>query len=76
VSSATCQYLDPLLADTLDYRLAFQPPGAISPCIDNGINSGCPADDFEGNPRPVDIPGVANYGASAFCDMGAYEVQP
>ena len=33
------------------------------------------AADRDGNARPVDIPDVRNYGADAFTDMGAYEMQ-
>jgi hypothetical protein len=35
-----------------------------SPAIDSGRNSGCPAADLDGNPRPY----------NGVCDMGAYEV--
>lgn len=39
-----------------------------SPAIDAGDNSGCPATDERGDPRPAGEPAV--------CDIGAYEAQP
>lgn len=47
-----------------DYRLA-----AGSPCIDAGTNTGAPAFDANGLPRPVD----GNGDGVATADMGAYE---
>ena len=45
-----------------------------SPCIDMGIDDGAPIEDFEGNSRPVDIPGVGHEETDT-TDMGAYEYQ-
>jgi len=39
----------------MDYHLRGE-----SPCIDTGTSIGCPTIDIEGNPRPVDVPGVSN----------------
>jgi parallel beta-helix repeat protein len=44
-----------------------------SPCIDSASTTG-PNDDLDGNPRPVDIPGIGRDGDGAF-DMGCYEFQ-
>jgi hypothetical protein len=44
-----------------------------SPCIDSASTTG-PSEDLDGNPRPVDIPGIGRDGAGAF-DMGCYEFQ-
>jgi hypothetical protein len=62
--------VDPLFVNPEegDFRLL-----ANSPCIDSGTVVAL-AEDIEGNPRPVDIPGVGHSGAAAF-DMGAYELQ-
>jgi parallel beta helix pectate lyase-like protein len=49
-----------------DYRLL-----ADSACIDSGSTDG-PEVDFDGNIRPVDIPGIGRDGEGAF-DIGAYE---
>ena len=51
-----------------DFRLA-----ADSPCIDTGTRTEL-LTDLEGNPRPVDIPGVGRDGTGDEFDMGAYEV--
>lgn len=51
-----------------DFRLAPD-----SPCIDSGTGTGLLAD-LEGNPRPVDIPGIGRDGTGDEFDMGAYEV--
>ena len=61
---------DPLFVDpeNENYRLQLG-----SPCIDSASTTG-PSNDLDGNPRPVDIPGIGRDGAGAF-DMGAYEVQ-
>jgi hypothetical protein len=37
----------------MDYHLRED-----SPCIDTGTSVGCPTIDIEGNPRPIDVPGV------------------
>jgi len=42
-----------------------------SPAIDSGVNTGCPATDARGEPRPVD----GNDDSTATCDVGAYEYQ-
>ena len=47
-----------------NYRLAFG-----SPAIDAGGNTGCPATDLDGLPRPAD----GNGDGTAVCDPGAYE---
>ncbi|MDP8249141.1 MAG: right-handed parallel beta-helix repeat-containing protein [Candidatus Tritonobacter lacicola] len=52
-----------------DYRLQED-----SPCIDMGIDAGAPRLDFEGTPRPVDIPGVGHEVTNT-TDMGAHEYQ-
>ena len=39
----------------MDYHLREE-----SLCIDTGTGIGCPTIDIEGNPRPVDMPGVSN----------------
>ena len=60
---------DPLLSgradnggETLTHAIS-----ALSPVIDAGTNSGCPATDQKGVARPQD-------GGTANCDIGAYEV--
>lgn len=62
--------VDPLFVNPAegDFRLQSN-----SPCIDSGTVV-AQAEDIEGNPRPVDIPGVGHSGPAAF-DMGAYELQ-
>ena len=52
-----------------DYRLGFS-----SAAIDTGTIVSAPKIDFDGNPRPVDIPGRGASGLNAF-DIGAYEAQ-
>lgn len=80
VDTSKCLLADPLFDDLVDFRLCYTPPNCISPCIDRGANAGAtpyemvPADDIEYNARPVDLNGVANYGPSAYCDIGAYEI--
>jgi hypothetical protein len=61
---------DPLFVDPENENYRLQ---AGSPCIDSASTTG-PFNDLDGNPRPVDIPGVGRDGAGAF-DMGAYELQ-
>jgi len=56
-------------AELEDFRLLPD-----SPCIDSASVEG-PGTDLDGNPRPIDIPGVGRDGEGAF-DMGAYEYQP
>ncbi|UCG59896.1 MAG: hypothetical protein JSU70_10320, partial [Phycisphaerales bacterium] len=60
---------DPLFADpdNGDYHLL---PG--SPCIDAGTDAGVYSD-FEGSPRPIDLPGIDNNGLRPDFDMGVYE---
>jgi hypothetical protein len=62
--------VDPLFVNPEEGDFRLQ---ANSPCIDAGTVVAL-AEDIEGNPRPVDIPGVGHSGAAAF-DMGAYELQ-
>jgi predicted outer membrane repeat protein len=57
-------FLDP---DNGDFRLQ---PG--SPCIDSASATG-PAFDLDGNPRPIDVPGVGRDGTGDEFDMGAFE---
>ncbi|MBK7425684.1 MAG: hypothetical protein IPI60_00910 [Saprospiraceae bacterium] len=54
--------IDPLFVNEIggDYRLQ-----ACSPAVDAGTTTGAPADDLDGNPRPM----------NAGIDMGAYEYQ-
>lgn len=54
---------DPMFVAPDDFHL--QP---CSPAIIAGTNTGAPADDLDGNPRPFDP-----YGFGAVTDMGAYE---
>lgn len=68
---------DPLFVDPAngDFRL-----GAGSPCIDAGDNAAArfiPSSDLGGQPRFVDIPGVADSGVgpAPIIDMGAFERQ-
>ena len=57
---------DPLYVDAAHGDLHLQ---AGSPAIDAGTNSGAPAVDLDGNPRPID----GNGDGTATTDMGAYE---
>ena len=61
---------DPLFVDLEDGDFHLKPE---SPCIDTGSTIG-PEDDLDGNPRPVDVPGLGRDGIDAY-DMGAYEFQ-
>jgi predicted outer membrane repeat protein len=45
---------------------------AGSPCIDAGTNSGAPAFDLDGTPRPIDGKGTG----TAITDLGAFEYKP
>ena len=60
-------YYDPLFADrdAGDFRIL-----AGSPAVDAGFDTGL-TEDFDGLPRPVDIPGV---GTTDIYDIGAYEL--
>jgi hypothetical protein len=62
---------NPQLADISSLDLRLQ---ATSPCIDAGTVTGVLAD-FEGSPRPVDIPGLGRDGTCDAFDIGAYEYQ-
>ena len=57
---------DPLFVDAVNDDLHLQD---ISPCIDTGTADGAPADDLDGNYRPVSSGDDIGY------DMGAYEYQ-
>mgnify|MGYP006277999311 CR=1 FL=1 len=61
-------YYDPLFVnrEAGDYRIL-----AGSPAVDAGMDTGL-TEDFDGNPRPVDIPGV---GTTDIYDIGAFELQ-
>jgi hypothetical protein len=61
---------DPLFVDPENDNYRLQ---AGSACIDSGWTEG-PEVDLDGDPRPIDIPGVGRDGPGAF-DMGAYEFQ-
>ena len=54
-------------SDPGDYRLL-----ASSPCVDSGTSAYAPSWDLNGNPRPIDIPGVGAKGLTF--DMGCYEL--
>lgn len=56
--------MDPLFADANDFHLQ-----ACSPAIDAGNNTGAPANDHDGNPRPFSPMGYD----PATVDMGTYE---
>jgi hypothetical protein len=63
------QFVGPVAASAAptaagNYRLGFG-----SPAIDSGVNTGCPVNDLDGNPRPND----GNGDEIVICDMGAYE---
>ncbi len=57
---------DPRFVDAANGNLRL---GFGSPAIDAGTNSGCPATDIDGLPRPAD----GNGDSTSTCDMGAYE---
>jgi len=64
---------DPMFIDpgNGDYHLQ-----ADSCCIDAGINEGAPDTDFEGDPRPYNVPDVDNNGDLPEFDIGADEYVP
>ena len=62
--------LSPLIDDGSGIMTQALLPG--SPAIDAGDDSGCPATDQRGLPRPTD----GNGDSMATCDIGAYELQP
>jgi len=51
-----------------DYHLQL-----ASPCIDAGYDQDVPDSDFDGEPRPMDVPAVDNNGPRAEYDIGADE---
>jgi len=61
---------DPLFVNPEEGDFRLQ---ANSPCIDTGTSVGL-FQDIDGNPRPLDVPGVGIDGEGAF-DIGAYEFQ-
>ncbi|MCA9444238.1 MAG: right-handed parallel beta-helix repeat-containing protein, partial [Candidatus Omnitrophica bacterium] len=63
---------DPLFMDSEngDFRLQEN-----SPCIDTASTEG-PLTDIDGNPRPIDLPGVGRDGTGDEFDMGPYERVP
>ncbi len=63
---------DPLVIDVTHGNFHLLPN---SPCIDAGVNKGVTVD-FEGNPRPIDVPGVGADGTGEEYDMGPYEFVP
>jgi len=52
----------------VDHHLRFN-----SPCIDTGTYSGAPSADFDGEPRPIDVPGLGLDGLGVEYDIGADE---
>ncbi len=60
---------DPATIDDNDFHVV-----AISPCVDSADNDApqLPAEDFEGDPRPVDVPGTPDTGNGTppLADMG------
>ena len=82
----TCIYWDPFIVDyspSSEFRLTCDLEVGYSKCIDEGHNPGAlysgyadvPTIDKDGNPRPVDIPGVGHNDDDILSDMGAYEAQ-
>jgi hypothetical protein len=63
---------DPLFIDPENGDFRLQPG---SPCIDSGTTVDLTTD-FDGNPRPIDIPEVGRDGTGDEFDMGAFEYVP
>jgi hypothetical protein len=60
------QTTNPQFVSATDHRL-----WSLSPCIDAGDNAAAPAQDLNGDPRPIDSDGDG----TAIVDLGAYEAE-